>query len=146
MPATLGSVTVSAFEHDPEAHKLHIEFEVQTAQSVHPADPVILATNGRVQAAGAAAPVHTVIGVALKEVAAGLRVTVAMKAYCVVIGEAAAATFNAGICQLGAWNGTTLRREYAVSTADAAGLLVTIGHNLTQAVADGDVVKVALLL
>lgn len=146
MPATLGSTTTHAFEHDPEAHKLHIEFEVAAGQAVHPADPVILATNGKIQAAGAAASVHTVIGVALKEVAAGLRATVAMKAYCVVNGEAAAASFNAGICQLGAWNATTKRREFAVSTNDAAGLLVTVGHNLTQAVADGDAVKVALLL
>lgn len=142
MPSTLGSTTEHRFDIDPEAHKLHIEFDVETAQVVHDADPVILAANGKIQLAGSAAPAYTVIGVSIHEAVAAERATVSMKAYCVVKAEAAAASLNAGPIQLGAWNATTGRREYA-TTADAA---LAIGHNLTQATADGEAILAALLL
>ena len=147
MPASLGSVTKSVFEHTPEAHKLHMEFVVAAGQNVYKGDLVVLATNGRVQAAGAAVGAFAVLGVAIHDGAAGEFVTVAMRAYAVVNGEAAAATLNAGAVQLGAWNATTVRREYAAAGGadDDARTTVTIGHNLTQAVADGDAIQVALL-
>jgi hypothetical protein len=148
MPSTLGSVTKSVFEHLPEAHKLHLEFTVAAAQAVRKGDPVVLAANGNVQAAASAAPGYTVIGVSLHDGAAGEFVTIAMKGYCVVNAEAAAASLNAGAVQLGAWNGTTLLREYAVAAGadDQVKDTVAIGHNLTQAVADGDAIKVCLTL
>lgn len=170
MPATLGDVTKNVFEHTPEAHKLHIEFVVQTGQTVHKGDPVVLHTDGTVKAAATADPAYKIIGVSIHDGAADERVTVAMKGYCVVIGEAAAASFNAGPCKLGAWNGTTLRREFAamvVTALDASTVDGTygaeeaavinnlrtkleeyqllVGHNLTQGTSDGDAVKICLL-
>jgi hypothetical protein len=147
MPATLGSVTTSVFEHTPEAHKLHMEFTVAAGQSVHKGDLVVLATNGRVQAAASADAAFKILGVAIHDGAAGEFVTVAMRGYAVVNAEAAAAALSAGPVQLGAWNAGTSLREYAAAAGadDDAKTTVTIGHNLTQATNDGDAIQVALL-
>ncbi len=147
MPSTLGSTTVSRFKNEAEAHKLHLEFEVEAGQSVNAGDQVELAANGKIQQAGTAEPFVNVIGVALKNGAAGDKVTVAMKAYCTVVGEAAAASLNAGPVKLGAWNGTTGRREFAASAGATAHekLAEVVGYNLTQVAADGDEILVALI-
>lgn len=147
MPATLGGTTKLVFEHDPEAHKLHVEFTVAAGQAVSAGDPVILATNGNIQRAGTAAAAYTILGIAIKDADAGEFAVVAVKGYCQVHAEAAAASLNAGPVQLGAWNATTLRREYAAAAGadDAAKSVVTVGFNVTQAVADGDAIRVILL-
>lgn len=147
MPSTIGSATVSRFLNEVEAHKLHLEFTVAAGQSVNAGDQVIFANNGTVQSAGTAAAVNTVIGVALHAAAAGEKVTIGMRPYCVVIAEAAAINLNAGPVQLGAWNGTTGRREFAAAAGATAHErhAVTVGFNLTQATADGEEILVALL-
>lgn len=169
MPATLGTVTTSVFEHTPEAHKLHMEFTVTAALTVRKGDPVVFATNGRVQAAATAEPAWKIVGVAIMDGIAGEFVTIAMKAYCVVNAEAAAASLNAGPVKLGAWNATTVRREYAaavITALDASTVDGTygaqeqavienlrtkieeyqliVGWNITQATSDGDAIQVAL--
>lgn len=147
MPATLGGTTKLVFEHDPEAHKLHVEFQVASGQSVRIGDPVILNTNGTIQGAGTAAAKYTILGVSIHDAAAGELATVAVRGYCQVWAEAAAASLNAGPVQLGAWNATTLRREYAAAAGadDAAKSVVSVGFNVTQAVADGDPIKVIII-
>lgn len=147
MPATLGSATVVRFINEAEAHKLHLEFVVESGQTVNAGDSVILANNGKVQLAGTTAPAHTIIGVAINSGAAGDKVTVAMKAYCVVVAEAGAASLNAGPVQMGAWNGTTGRREFVVVTGadNAAKTALHVGFNLKQVAADGDQIYVALI-
>lgn len=143
MPTTLGSTTVSRFEHSPEAHKLHIDFEVATGQTVHMADPVLLATNGDIQAAAAGASAETLIGVAMTDGVATERVTVSMKGYCEVHGENGfAGALNAGPVELGAWNATTGVREFIAASTAAK----TIGHNLFQVAADGAAIRVVILL
>lgn len=141
MPSTLGSTTTSRFEHAPEAHKLHLDFEVAAGQTVHKADPVIFATNGKVQAAADDQAPHTIIGVSIHEATAGQRATIAMRGYTVVNAEAQAASLNAGPVEVGPWNATTGRREYAV----AADTTDTVGHAIEQVVADGDAVRVCIL-
>lgn len=141
MPSTLGTTTVSRFEHAPEAHKLHIDFEVAAGQTVHAADPVILATNGKIQAAADDQAAHTILGVSIHEAVAGARATVAMRGYCLVFGEAQTASLNAGPVEPGPWNGTTGRREFAA----AADTTDTIGHNIDQVAADGDKIRVCIL-
>lgn len=147
MPNTLGTATKRRFLHEAEAHKLHLEFVVETAQTVKAGDQVKLANNGKIQLAASTEPMVNIIGVALKDGAAGERVTVAMKAYCTVVGEAGAATLNAGPVKLGAWNATTLRREFTASAGATAHekIAETVGYNLTQVAADGDEILVALL-
>lgn len=147
MPNVLGTPTVSRFEHPPDSHQIHMEFQVASGQTVHKGDQVILNTNGTVQAADAAAPSYTILGTSIHDGVAGGFVTIATRFQAVVNGEAAANTFNAGVTQLGAWNGTTGRREYAAAAGadDQAKDLVTIGFNIAPAVADGDAVQVGLL-
>lgn len=141
MPSTLGSTTTSRFEHSPEAHKLHIDFEVASGQTVHEGDPVVLTAAGDIQAAASGASAETLLGVAIMDGTAGNRATVSMKGYCEVNGEAAAASLSAGPIELGAWNATTGLREFAAATTAAK----TCGHNLIQATADGDPIRVVLL-
>lgn len=141
MPNTLGSVTTKRFEHVPEAHKLHIEFEVAAGQSVHKADPVILAAAGTIQAGADDQAPATILGVSMHERVAGERATVAMRGYCVVLGEAQSASLNAGPVELGPWNAATGRREYGAGSDTTD----TIGHNLTQVEDDGDEILVCLL-
>lgn len=143
MPATLGDVTKTVFMNDPEAHKLHLAFDVAAAQVVHIGDPVILNADGTIQLAGVAAVGHTIIGTSMHEGVAGDHVTVAMKAYCVVVAEAAADAQTAGPVKLGAWNATTVRRAYAATT-DGGTLGVTVGHALNGADNAGEI-HVALL-
>jgi len=142
MPTTLGSVTTSKFENSPEAHKLHIEFEVAAGQVVHEGDAVILAAAGTIQLAGTGASAETLIGVAIMDGIAGERVTVSMKGYTRVNAEAGTASLNAGPVELGAYNTVTDLREYAAASTAPK----TVGHNLTQATADGDPIQVVILL
>lgn len=147
---TLGTETKHKFFLDPEAHKLSISFVVATGQKVYKGDPVILATDGKVQAAGAAAPAYTVIGHSIHDGDAGEDVTIVMKAYTVVWGEAAAAGQNAGAVETGAYNTTSGYRAYAAATGsatpdDLTRGKVTVGHALENAAAAGDLIKVALL-
>lgn len=148
MPASLGSTTKTIFEHTPEAHKLRIEFIVAAGQTVHKGDLVVLAAAGTVQAAAAAAPRYTIIGVAMMDGIAGEYVTVAMKAACVVLNAEGNAAVPPGPCQLGAWNGTTLNREYGPDAGASTEIKdsLCIGHNLLNCAADGGAMKVALLI
>jgi len=141
MPTTLGSVTTSKFEKSPEAHKLHNEFVVKTGQAAYEADPVIFATDGDVQSAGAGASAETVIGIAMMDVAADERVTISMKGYALVNALAGAA-LNAGPVELGAYDATTGKRKYVTATTAAK----TVGHSLHVATADGDEIQVCILL
>lgn len=142
---TLGNETKSRFYIDPEAHKLSYSFVVEAAQEVHKGDPVVLTATGTVQAAAAAAPAYTIIGHSIHDGEAGEDVTIVMKAYTVVYAEAAADALVPGPVQLGAWNATTGRREYAVAAGadDTAKAIVTVGHSLDTG-DNGDEIKVAL--
>ncbi len=151
MPATLGSATISRFLVDPEAHKLSLEFDVETAQVVHKGDAVVLSADGKVQAAASGDPLYKVIGYSLHDgdatVAGKTRVTVVMRGFAVVYAEAAAASLDAGAVKLGAWNTGNLRREFAAITGadDAAKLALLAGHNLSQVTSDGDQILVVLI-
>lgn len=147
MPSTLGSTTKTRFHYGPEANKLVVEFIVEATFIVAKGDPVKLAANGKVQAIATVEPMYNVIGVALHDGVAGEFVSVAMRASSVVEAEAAAASLAAGPLQAGAYNGTTLNREYAALAGadDQVKSSKMIGHNLTQVAADGDIIQVALL-
>jgi hypothetical protein len=138
MPESLGSVTLTIFEH-LESHKLHLEFEADGA--INAGSPVKLSADGTVAEAADSDDENLVIGVSIHTAADTERFTVAMRAYAVVVNaEAEAVSLNAGPVELGPWNGTTSRREYlAASTVPK-----TIGWNLTQATADGELITVAL--
>jgi len=146
MPASLGSTTTTKFHYGPEMGKLHIEFAVAVGQTVHAADPVILAALGTVQAAAASATKQTIIGLSIHDGVAGELVTVAVKGYVVVLGEAGAAALNAGPVMLGVWNATTNRREYLVAAGADAQVIntLTVGSCLAPVALDGDAIMVLL--
>ena len=141
MPNTLGTSTLSKFHIDPEAHKLSMTFEVEAGQEVNKGDAVKLASNGNVQAADLDDERTLVIGYAMHDGVAGDDVTVVMRGYTVVNAESTAALV-AGIVKLGNFNSGTGNREYVAGGLEPD---LVVGHNLTQAAADGDAIKVCLL-
>lgn len=145
MPSTLGDVTKTRFIDPPEAHKLHVEFVVADGQAVHEGDSVVLTADGKVQAAAAATPKYKIPGVSIHDGAEKENVTIAMKAYTVVVAEANAQC-DAGPVQLGNYNAVTGNREFGPSAggSDEIKDSVTVGLNITQAAADGDEIHVAL--
>lgn len=147
MPTTFGEVTSAVFLNDPEAHKLHLEFVVKTAQVVNKGDAVILNTDGTVQAAGTAALGQDVIGVAVMKAAADERVTIAMKGYAVVKAVAAANAQVAGPVELGAYNTGLERRAYAAvaGASDEIKASRLAGHSLTATADLNDEILVCLL-
>tara|TARA_R110002126_G_C10371671_1_gene493460 strand:- start:307 stop:735 length:429 start_codon:yes stop_codon:yes gene_type:complete len=141
MPETLGSITKTTFLNEVENHKLHLEFEVETGQSVEQGQPLVLTATGTVQAAGAGASKHLVIGYSLHQSAAGELCTVGMRAYAVTFSEAETAV-AAGPVKYAGFNATTVYNKYeddAVTAADA------IGWSLDAAASAGDIIRVALM-
>lgn len=159
MPGTIGDTTKTLFLVGPEAHKLHLEFEVNTGATIEKGQLVILATNGKIAPAGTAAAEHTVIGVALHSGTAGELVTVATRGYSVIFAEAKSA-LNAGPVETYTGAGTNYpqRVNAAASTtyyvaATSGGAVTTaftpnpvdmIGWSLDVAGDAGDVVRVLL--
>jgi len=67
MPYSTGGVTKNTFRYGPEVHKLHLEFQVKSGDTVHRGQPVILNADGTISPAGVAADESTVIGVSIHE-------------------------------------------------------------------------------
>ena len=138
MAETLGSVTKTLIEHI-EAHKLHMEFEASGV--IHAGSHVIFDADGSVSEAADSAAFDGVIGFSIHDGLDTELVTIAMRAYAIVKGEAEAINLDAGPIELGPYNGTTNFREYLASSTPGN----TVGHNLTQVTADGAEIRVALL-
>lgn len=143
---TLGTATKSKFVVNPSGDEIHVEFTVEAGQTVTQGDLVVINTNGKIQSAPLGTSEFKILGIAIMAGLAGELVTVALKHSAVINAEAAAANVVAGPVQLGAFNSTTGNREFAVAAGadDQAKDLVTVGHNLTPATADGELIQVAL--
>ena len=85
---TIGNKTKSVFEVGPEAHKLFVEFEASGV--IHRGQPVTLTSDGKVQAATASSKANAIIGISIHEQEGSYsgHITVAMKAYAVIMAEA----------------------------------------------------------
>ena len=138
MPATLGTVTKTLIQH-LEAHKLHLEFEASGV--IHAGSHVGLDADGSVSESADSAAFDVVIGFSIHDALDTELVTIAMRAYALVKGEAEAASLDAGPVELGPYNGTTNFREYLASSTPGN----TVGFNLDQVTDDGDEILVALL-
>jgi hypothetical protein len=148
MPSTIGEKTPNAiFLNDPEAHKLHLEFEVATGQSVQFGGPVVLNTNGTIQNAPAGVARNLNLGYAIQSGAAGERVTVAVRGYAVVRGIAAADGQTAGSVEAGAVSTDPARRTYAAVTGASPEAQNTraVGFQLTATADTGDEIDVCVL-
>lgn len=146
MPTTFGSVTRNIFENK-EMQKLHLEFEVAAGQTIAKGQLVKLNTAGEVVAAAAADEAALIIGPSIHDAVAGELITVVCKGHVVVWGEnGTAGALDAGAVSVGAYNTTTGYQEYNApvgATAEARAAL-TVGINLDQAAADGDLIRVML--
>ena len=89
MPYTVGANTKATFEAGPEAHKLHLEFEVDG--TIHVGQPVTLHSDGNKVSPATAASLETdIIGISIHEgrSAYGDFVTIAMRGYSVIKAKA----------------------------------------------------------
>jgi len=142
MPSTIGTPTnTRRFLNDPEAHKLHLEF--QAASAVNFGDAVKLDANGKIVAAVAAEPAANIIGYTIQKGATDDRVTVAMKGYAVIDAVASATIASGGPVQMGAYNTSLDKRGFALLGAADANLCV--GHCLTGDAAVGAPILVCIL-
>lgn len=121
MPASLGQESKTVFIHDVENHKLHLEFTVAAGQAVKKGQPLILNTDGTVQAAAANVDRTAVIGYAIHDAAAEELVTAGMRAYAVVIGSSAGA-LDAGAVKYAGYDGTNEYNQYVALGASEEGL------------------------
>lgn len=127
-----------------ESHKLHQEFEVNTGQTVKKGQPVVIAADEKVQAAGTGSTTQQIIGISLHDGIAGELVTVMMKAYAIIFAECETNTLAAGPVRIGSsavYNATTgyvLIDDATVTHANQLGWAIEGGD-------DGDIVRVALL-
>ncbi len=103
---------------------------------------VKLTTDGKVEPLAAGDIPQKAIGIAVQEGHGGDLITVMMAAFAVVYAEAYAASHNAGVVRLAAFNATTGYME--VDDGGTEDHTTIIGNCLDQVSADGDVVRVAL--
>jgi len=143
MPYTFGEETKTIVLKS-ESHKLFEEFEVNTGQTVKKGQPVVIAGNGIVQAAGIASTTQAIIGFSMHDGDAGELVTVMMKAYAILFVQCETASLAAGPVRLGStavYNST----DGYVYIDDAS---VTHLNQIGWAIEGGDVddvVRLALL-
>lgn len=127
-----------------QSHKLSEEFEVNAGQTVAKGQPVVIAGDGLVQAAGTGSTAQQIIGYSMHDGAAGELVTVIMKAHAILFMECETDSLAAGPVRLGSsavYNSSTgyvLIDDAGVDHADQLGWALEGGDN-------GDVVRVALL-
>jgi len=127
-----------------ESHKLFQEFEVNTGQTVYKGQPVVIADDGIVQAAGISSTTQQIIGFSMHDGVAGELITVMMKAYAIVFAECETNALAAGPVRLGSsavYNATT---GYILIDDDTVTYATQIGWAL-EGGDDGDIIRVALL-
>jgi hypothetical protein len=141
MPSTLGTETKSVFINEAESHKLHLEFVVATGSTVYKSTPVKLHTDGTIKPLAAGESPVLSIGVAIHDGVADARVTVAMKAYCVVRASALETSFVAGPVKFQDYDVTNERGRYSKTTVTYANC---VGWSLSAGTAADDEILVAL--
>lgn len=143
MPYLFGETTQTIILKQ-ESHKLFHEFEVNVGQTVYKGQPVVIAGDGLVQAAGTASTTQQIIGISMHDGVAGELVTVMMKAWAILFMECETSGLVAGPVRIGTsdvYNETTgyVRIDDAsVDHNDQIGWALEGGGV-------GDVVRVALL-
>jgi len=143
MPYLFGDTTTTTILKS-QSHKLSEEFEVNTSKTVYKGQPVVIAADGKVEAAGTASTTQQIIGYSLHDGTAGELVTIVLKAYAILFVECETDSLAAGPVRLGSsavYNATTgyvLIDDASVSATNQIGWAIEGGD-------DGDVVRVALL-
>ena len=138
MPATLGEATVTVIEQI-EAHKFHMEFEA--GGTIVAGDLVkLVAADADVVSAADSDDENLVIGMAIMDALDTENVTIALRGYALVNGEAEGTTETAQPVELGPFNSTTGLREYLL----ASNVDRTVGWNIVPTTVDGAALKVIL--
>ena len=122
-----------------ESHKLHHEFEV--AADLRRGQPAVLNEDGTISPAAAGAAANTVVGYSVHNAAAGELATLVMKPFLIVFAQVNQATVAGPVAYGGQSNDDA---DYANFTA-AVDATTQIGFALDQALAAGDMIRVALL-
>lgn len=150
MPESLGSTTYTVFLYGVESHKLHMEFEVNTAVAVHKGQPVKLAgSEEKITPLLASDKPHiSCIGYSIHDGEAGDLVTVAMRSFVVIIGEAEDA-LNPGPVEFVGYDtenaDNNIEGYNRFSDTDIDEDDSHIGWSLDAATAEGDKIRVALI-
>jgi len=127
-----------------ESGKLFEEFVVQATKSVKKGQPVIITGDGQIDAAAVGSTTQQVVGYSMHDGAAGVLVTVMMKAPMIIFAEIETAGLVAGPVRIGttspynATSGYVLIDDASVSTTNMLGWALEGGGI-------GDIVRVALL-
>lgn len=152
-----GNITKTIFLKGVEAHKLHHEFAVTTGVSVKVGQPVMLTANGDVTPATGTSKNKDIIGYSIHNGKAGELVTIAMKAFGIIMAKPSVA-LNAGPV---AYNGITnpqprqlvgfntpsdhgegVYGNYKAAAADGSDLA---GWNLDKTTTANEVVRIAII-
>ncbi len=142
MPYLFGTDT-NTIVFKSESHKLFEEFEVTSGQEVKKGQPVVIAGDGEVQAAGTSSTQQQIIGFSMHDGDAGELVTVMMKAYAILFVECETDALAAGPVRIGSsavYNATTgyvLIDDATVSDTNQIGWALEGGD-------DGDIVRLAV--
>jgi len=141
MPGQIGDTTKTLFLNGPEAHKLHLEFEVAAGATIAKGQLVTLDATGKVTPAVAGDLEYNILGVSMHDGVGddGDLVTIATRGYSVIYAEAGAA-LDAGAVEGDNGPGT----EYPQVVIPAADYASVVGWSLDVAVDIGDVVRVLL--
>lgn len=138
MPQSLGTTTQTLFEII-ENHKLHLEFAA--GGTINAGQLVKMGTAGAIVVAANNEPAVNVIGVAIHSAVSGEMVTVAMKGYALVIGNAPAAITN-GPVKVAAYHTAGKRPGFAAMAATED--LLVVGTAINTTVGSDQTVKVVL--
>lgn len=138
MPYSSGSQTKDIFRWGPEAHKLHLEFEVNG--SVHAGELVQLTTDGKVEAFTDGGEENDCIGVSIHtdKHAYGDYVVVAVRGYAVIMAQTSG-DLNCGPAEYGGYDGATDRPIVSSATSTHC-----VGWILDPSGATGDIVRFLL--
>lgn len=143
MPYLFGTDT-STIVLKSESHKLFQEFEVETGQSVKKGQPVVIAGDETVQAAGIASTTQEIIGFSMHDGDAGELVTVMMKAFAILFVEVETAALVAGPVRLGTTSVYNATTGYVLIDDATVGATNQVGWAI-EGGGVGDIVRLAVL-
>ena len=137
---TLGDVTKSIFLNEVEAHKLHLEFEVESTKTVKVGQLVeLVPATEKIQPLTGDANLAA-IGISIHDSAAGEMATVAMKGMAVIKGLSAGA-LNAGPVKWDSYDGTEKMNVFNQTTVTSVN---TYGWSLTKTTGAGEEILVVV--
>lgn len=117
MPNSLGTLTKTIFLKGAENHKLHHEFEVDSASDLKKGQMVKLSSTGTIVALAAADTQDLFIGVCIHDAKKGELCTVVTRGYAILRAQSSGA-LTPGPVEAGTFDGTNLVNEFDASSGE----------------------------